>query len=421
MVSPLRRNIVALAVLQAANILLPLATFPYLLRVLRPENFGAYVFAQAMVGYLVLLTEYGFNWSSTAQVARVQHDRYAVSRIFWATQGAKALIAVVGLAILLLAAFLVPRLREMLPVLLATYPLVIGTVLFPQWLFQGLERMTFTTASVLSARLLLLPLTFFLVRSSADTWIASLINSMSMVAAGVVSMILIAKNRLIIAMLPTRADIIEVLRDGWHTFISTAAISLYTTTNSVMLGFLAGDVAVGYFGVADKVRNVAQAPLGPLANAIYPRVTALFSEDSERAFMLVRKMLYLLGSTMLLASVALWAGAESIVRIAMGPGYEPAVIVLKWMALIPLLVCVSNVLGVQVMLPLGMKKRVSEITIVSGLFNLTVLVPLASAYGARGAAMSALATEFLVTTLMALHLIRCKIPAFYTRMRRDEI
>lgn len=421
MASPLRHNIVALAILQAANMLLPLATFPYLLRVLRPGHFGAYVFAQAIVGYLVLLTEYGFNWSSTAHVARVQHDRYAVSKIFWATQGAKALIAVVCLAILLLAAFFVARLRELLPVLLATYPLVIGAVLFPQWLFQGLERMMFTTVSVLSARLLLLPLTFFLVRSSADTWIASLISSMSVVAAGIVASILIVKSRLIVPLMPSMADIIEALREGWHTFISTAAISLYTTTNSVVLGFMAGNVAVGYFGVADKIRNVAQAPLAPLANAIYPRVAALFSEDSNKAFALVRKMFYLAGSTMLLASVALWAGAELIVRIAMGPGYEPAVIVLKWMAPLPLLICLSNVFGVQLMLPLGMKKKVSEILIVSGLFNVAVLVPLVFIYGAQGAAMSALATEFMVTASMALYLIKSKVPAFQTRMHRDEI
>jgi O-antigen/teichoic acid export membrane protein len=312
----------------------------------------------------------------------------------------------------------------MLPVLLATYPLVIGTVLFPQWLFQGLERMTFIAISVLSARVFLLPLTFFLVRSPADTWVASLINSMSMVVAGVVASVLIGRNRLIIALMPSKAGVIEAIREGWHTwhtFISTAAISLYTTTNSVMLGFLAGDVALGYFGVADKVRNVAQAPLGPIANAIYPRVTALFSEDSEMAFGPVRKMLYVIGSTMLLASISLWVGADWIVRIAMGPRYEEAVPVLKCMALMPLLICLSNVFGVQVMLPLGMKKKVSEILVVSGLFNVALLAPLALAYGAQGAAISALATKFLVTTSMALYLTRCKISGFYTRLRRDEI
>ncbi|MBB5463822.1 flippase [Paraburkholderia sp. Cpub6] len=421
MANPLRQNIVALTILQAANMLLPLATVPYLLRVLRPEHFGAYIFAQAIIGYLVLLTDYGFNWSSTAHVARVQNDRYAVSKIFWATQGAKALIAVVCLAMLLLAALFVARLRELLPVLLATYPVVIGTVLFPQWLFQGLEQMTLTTVSMLSARLLLLPLTFVLVHSPADTWIASLISSMSVVAAGLVASFLIVKDRMIVAMVPGKAEILETLRDGWHTFISTAAISLYTTTNSVVLGFIAGDAAVGFFGVADKIRNLAQAPLVPVANAVYPRVTALFSEDSAKAFALVRKMFYLAGSSMLLASVALWGGAELIVRIAMGSGYEPAVIVLKWMAPMPLLIGLSGVFGVQLMLPLGMKKKVSEILIVAGLFNLAILVPLVWFYGAQGAAMSALATEFLVTASMALYLIKCKVPAFQTRVRTDEI
>jgi O-antigen/teichoic acid export membrane protein len=135
----------------------------------------------------------------------------------------------------------------------------------------------------------------------------------------------------------------------------------------------------------------------------------------------VRKMFYVAGSAMLLGSVVLWGGAELIVRIAMGHGYEPVVIVLKWMAPLPFLICLSNVLGVQLMLPLGMKKKVSEILIVSGLFNLAVLVPLVSVYGAQGAAMSALATEFLVTASMAFYLIKCKIPAFQTRMHRDEI
>ncbi|MFM0149414.1 MULTISPECIES: polysaccharide biosynthesis C-terminal domain-containing protein [unclassified Paraburkholderia] len=59
--------------------------------------------------------------------------------------------------------------------------------------------------------------------------------------------------------------------------------------------------------------------------------------------------------------------------------------------------------------------------VVSGLFNVALLVPLALAFGAQGAAISALATEFLVTTSMARYLTRCKISGFYTRLRRDEI
>lgn len=408
------RNMFALSVLQAANMALPLATLPYLFRVLGPSHFGAYVFAQAVIAYLVLLADYGFNWSATADIARVQNDHDAVTRIFWRTQAAKALVACAGLVLLVLGVLLVPKMIELRPIMFATFPFVIGTVLFPQWLFQGLERMFFITVSTLSARVLVIPLTYLLVHSPDDTWLAALINSMSTVVAGIVAHALIVRARMISLWMPSANEVMEAFREGWHVFISTAAVSLYTTTNSVLLGFLAGNVTLGYFGAADKIRNAAQALIGPLSNALYPRVNALFAEDAAKAYALVRKALYSMSAIMLAISAMLWAGAPLIVRLAMGPQYAPAVDVLRWMAFVPLLVSLNNVLGLQMMLPLGMKKKFSEILLGSGVFNVALLVPLAIRLGAQGAAMSVLATEVLVTGCMALYLIRKRVPVFLT-------
>ncbi|WP_259295074.1 flippase [Paraburkholderia sp. DHOC27] len=402
----------ALSVLQVANMVLPLATLPYLFRVLGPDHFGAYVFAQAAIAYLVLLADYGFNWSATGEIAKVQNDREAVSRIFWKTQAAKALVACVGLILLVLGVFLVPKLIELRPIMFATFPLVIGTVLFPQWLFQGLERMVFVTISTLSARLLVIPATYLLVHTTDDTWRAALIASSSTVVAGIISIVLIARTKLIARSFPSVDDVVEAFREGWHVFIATAAVSLYTTTNTVLLGFLTGNVTLGYFGAADKIRNVTQALIAPLSNALYPRVNALFAEDADRAFALVRKALCVLGAIMFVVSIVLWVGAPWIVRFGMGPGYEPVVEVLRWMAFVPWLVAMNNVLGVQMMLPLGMKKKFSEILLGSGVFNVALLIPLSLRFGAQGAAMSLLATETLVTGAMALYLIQKKVPFF---------
>ncbi|RFU46031.1 flippase [Paraburkholderia sp. DHOC27] len=406
------RNMAALSVLQVANMVLPLATLPYLFRVLGPDHFGAYVFAQAAIAYLVLLADYGFNWSATGEIAKVQNDREAVSRIFWKTQAAKALVACVGLILLVLGVFLVPKLIELRPIMFATFPLVIGTVLFPQWLFQGLERMVFVTISTLSARLLVIPATYLLVHTTDDTWRAALIASSSTVVAGIISIVLIARTKLIARSFPSVDDVVEAFREGWHVFIATAAVSLYTTTNTVLLGFLTGNVTLGYFGAADKIRNVTQALIAPLSNALYPRVNALFAEDADRAFALVRKALCVLGAIMFVVSIVLWVGAPWIVRFGMGPGYEPVVEVLRWMAFVPWLVAMNNVLGVQMMLPLGMKKKFSEILLGSGVFNVALLIPLSLRFGAQGAAMSLLATETLVTGAMALYLIQKKVPFF---------
>ncbi|MFM0414721.1 flippase [Paraburkholderia aromaticivorans] len=409
----------ALSVLQVANMVLPLATLPYLFHVLGPDHFGAYVFAQAMVTYLVLLADYGFNWSATGEIARVQKDRNAVSRIFWKTQVAKTLVACVGLALLVLGVLLVPKVNELRGIMFATFPLVIGTVLFPQWLFQGLERMSFVTVSTLSARLLVIPATYLLVHSPEDTWRAALIASMSTVVAGLISLALIARMRLISFWLPGVSDVIGAFRDGWHVFMATAAISLYTTTNSVLLGFLAGNVTLGYFGAADKIRNVAQSLIAPLSNTLYPRVNALFAEDIAKAYALVRKALYAMSIIMFAVSVMLWVLAPWIVRIGMGPQYAPVVDVLRWMAFVPWMVALNNVLGLQMMLPLGMKKKFSEILLGSGVFNVALLVPLSIRYGAQGAAASILATEALVTGCMALYLVQKKVPIFLARASTD--
>jgi O-antigen/teichoic acid export membrane protein len=344
----------------------------------------------------------------------VQNDHDAVTRIFWRTQAAKALVACAGLVLLVLGVLLVPKMIELRPIMFATFPFVIGTVLFPQWLFQGLERMFFITVSTLSARVLVIPLTYLLVHSPDDTWLAALINSMSTVVAGIVAHALIVRARMISLWMPSANEVMEAFREGWHVFISTAAVSLYTTTNSVLLGFLAGNVTLGYFGAADKIRNAAQALIGPLSNALYPRVNALFAEDAAKAYALVRKALYSMSAIMLAISAMLWAGAPLIVRLAMGPQYAPAVDVLRWMAFVPLLVSLNNVLGLQMMLPLGMKKKFSEILLGSGVFNVALLVPLAIRLGAQGAAMSVLATEVLVTGCMALYLIRKRVPVFLT-------
>lgn len=411
-------NFFSLSILQVANIVLPLATVPYLLRVLGPGQFGAITFCQAIVTYLVLLAEYGFNYSATAQVARLQSDRRGISEVFWATQAAKALMGCGGLIVLLLAVALVPRLSELRVILFATYPMVLGAILFPQWLFQGLERMILITFCVLGARAIVIPLTFLLVRSHDDAWIAALLNSTSLALAGVFAILLIARHGLVGRITLSRASVVNAFREGWHAFLSTAAVSLYTTSNSVILGILAGNAAVGYFAAADKIRIAAQSVIGPLSDAVYPRINALFAEDGHRAYSLIRKLLCLQACAMLLLSIVLFFGAGPIVRLVMGHDFEKSVDVLRCMALIPFLVALSNVMGVQTMLPLGMKEKFSQILLCSGAFNIVILVPLVLLYSEKGAALSVLATESLVTISMARYLRKKEIPVFQLKTQQ---
>lgn len=402
-------NTAALAGVQVANVILPLVTLPYLLRVLGPEQFGVFGFCQAVLVYAVVLTEYGFNLSATQRMACAQGNQPEINRIFWSVQAAKVLLALGALSLLTLTVCIVPQLWTVWPVMLASSPVVLGAVLFPQWLFQGLERMGYVSLCTIAARALSIPLIFWWVKTDQDTWLVALIQSSGTVVAGMLAWTLIWHGKLVAWHRPRFADIRLTLKDGWHIFISTAAISLYTTTNTVVLGFLTSHTAVGFFTAADKIRQASQNLFTPFSNAVYPRVSALMAQDTRSGLALIRKVLLIQGGLTLSISFGLWLLAPFAVHLVMGQQYEGAVSVLRVLAAVPFLIGLSNVFGIQTMLPLGLKRPFSRIVLVSGLINVVLLFLLVPLLQAEGAAAAVLLTEGFVTLAMALVLRKAGI------------
>lgn len=105
-------------------------------------------------------------------------------------------------------------------------------------------------------------------------------------------------------------------------FISTSAISLYTTSTTVILGFVAGPLAVGYFNVANTIRNAAQGLLTPFTQSIYPRINAVFDSDYLQAIKIIKKSLRYVGGLAFLGSVFLYLLAPFIIKIGVGGGMK---------------------------------------------------------------------------------------------------
>ena len=57
-------NFSSLTLFQLINLSIPLITYAYLIRVLGIEKYGLVVFAQAVVGYLLIFVQFGFNISA---------------------------------------------------------------------------------------------------------------------------------------------------------------------------------------------------------------------------------------------------------------------------------------------------------------------------------------------------------------------
>lgn len=133
-------NIISLGFLQVAGYIFPLFTMPYLARVLGVACIGKIAFATAIITYLQTLVDFGFNFTATRDVAKKRDDKDEVSRIYSSVLYCKILLLFVSLSILIVLCVIVPKIREEWVLFFMTFMLLPGYIIFPEWLFQGLEK-----------------------------------------------------------------------------------------------------------------------------------------------------------------------------------------------------------------------------------------------------------------------------------------
>lgn len=394
--SSVAKNAASLYVIQFANYMLPLVTVPYLVRVLGPASYGTVAFGQSFIAYFALLVDYGFNLSATRRISVSRTDLAAVSRIACSVWSAKALLGLAGLGLLLTLTSLVPRLREAGLLLLILYGGVIGNVLFPTWLFQGMERMVFISIANLLARCLVVVGVFALIRTPQDYLLYAALTSFGSVAAGLIGAGLGLRMLEFKAAFPSWQGVREALAEGWAIFLSQASISLYTSGNAFILGLLTTPVVVGYYSAAEKIVKAVLGLLGPISQTAYPMFSRLASRSRDEALLWGKRMLYAMSAGGFVLSLLLFAGAPWVVRIVLGSSYGPSVGVMRVLAFLCFAIATNNVLGIQLMLGLGHDRAFMLTVFSAGMVNVLMALTLVPIWDAIGMAVGVLLTELFI-------------------------
>lgn len=404
------KNITSLFSIRIAGYVIPLVTLPYLVKVLEPVGYGLLSFGIAILQYYILIVSYGFDLSATRKIAQNKLDKIYISTIFWNVMALRVLISIIGLIVLLITINIIDELKVISEILLAGYLSVLGVALFPMWLFQGKEQLGKISTARIILQIICIPLFFIFVTKSSDTWLASFIYALPQFFIAIISSFIIYKRKWICFTKITFLGMRKELADGWHLFISTAAISLYTTTVTVVLGFVSGPYSVAIYTSANKLLQAAQGLYQPISSAFYPRISGLMKENPTIGFKTIRKLfifqMYITG----FISVCLFVFSDFAVTLLFGEKYIEAAFILKVLSSIPVIVGCSNILGIQTLLTCGYKKEFSKVLMLSGLLNMLMIYPACIMFNGVGAALAVLLTELFVTTLMFYFVIKLKIP-----------
>jgi PST family polysaccharide transporter len=403
------RNFTSLSLLQLANYIFPIITLPYLVRVLGPEKYGLINFATAFTAYFNIITDYGFNLSATQEVSVNRNNKEKVSEIFSSVLIIKILLFLLSTVILFLVVIIFPLFRSDYDLYAITFIGVLGTVLFPLWFYQGIEQMKYILIINVVVRAISIVIIFLIVKVENDYLLLAIIYTVTQLLIGIIGLIFAIRKYELKYLLSSKNQLIDQLKKGWDLFLSSIWINLYTTSNVFILGLFAPNNVVGYFAAANKIRIAFQGILSSMSQSVFPYVNKLLSESYQKFISFNKKLLKISVTVGVIISVFLFLFAEPIVNIVLGSEYSASIIVLRIIAWLPLIIFLSNVFGIQTMLPLNYHKNFAKILFFAAVINLIISFLIVPMFLAIGTSISVLITEIFVTVSFFIFIKRKNI------------
>ena len=402
-------NFMSLSVLQGANYVLPLITLPYLVRVLGPEKYGLIAFAQAFIQYFNILTDYGFNLSATREISIHRDNAQKVSEIFSSVMIIKFCLLVLSFVIMSILVFSFWKFRQDWLIYYLTFGMVVGQVLFPVWFFQGMERMKYITFLNITAKLIFTFAIFVFIRQTSDYIYVPLLNLFGYLVAGALALRIVFRGFKVGFKVPSYASLIHQLKEGSIMFVSTVAISLYTTSNVFLLGLFTNNVIVGFYSAAEKIVKALQGLWTPFSQAIYPIFSKLYYENRTKAQYILKEILLYAGLITLAISLTGCIFAPFIIKVFFGETFTPSVSIMQILVYIVFLIGINNVLGIQGLVAFGFAKEFTLTVIIASIIHLMLLIIFIPAFKGIGVAIATITTETIIIFIELIFLKRRRI------------
>lgn len=379
---------------QILNLLIPLITVPYISRVLGAHDVGINEYTNSWVTFFYLMGQMGITLYGNREVAYHRDDLYERSRTFWGVEALQMLTVSASLIAYLAAVFLFSTTFKQYFLLQGIW--IVATGLDVSWYFMGLENFKVTVVRNTFVRLISIVLIFTIIKDTNDLgkYIAILGGTQLM---GNLTLWPYLKD-----------NVVWVKVSKWHPFqhfypalllfIPTITTQVYLVLNRLMLGRMSTQVALGNFGQADKIVKFVLAIVTATGTVMLPHVANKFAKGDVKG---VRNSLYSSFNFVSAISVPMMFGLMAIsARFApwfLGSDFELAGRIMFLESPIIVLIAWSNVTGTQYLMPVNRVKEYTTSVTIGAVSNVIFNLFLIEGWGANGAAVATVCSEFLVT------------------------
>jgi polysaccharide transporter, PST family len=394
--SRLIENITSLFALQGLTYFFPLVTYPYLIRVLGAERFGLLAFAQALIQYFVIFTDYGFNMSAPREIAIHRENKDRLSSIFSETMLVKFGLLVVSAIVYVGMISSIPYFRKEWLVYLIYFLTVMGNVVTPIWFFQGIEQMKYITLINFIARGSVTGCIFIFVQSSNDYLLAAGLQSGAYLFSGILSIGVLWQRGLVRPSWPENWDGVKsAAKESNQVFLSQLSMSIYSYGSVVIVGLVSGQALAGYYSIVQKFSAGVIGLVQPISQGLYPYLSRQFKDDRSRYQNSQRILLISAFFVSIVFGLVTFMFAEPIIKVLAGENSPDLSVLLRIFSVTTSLV-ILNVFLLSSILVMKLYGEMQSIFIKVAILFMIFSFPITYQFGSAGMASLIVVVESIV-------------------------
>ncbi|WP_281830055.1 MULTISPECIES: oligosaccharide flippase family protein [Lactobacillus] len=393
-------NIVYNAVYQIFLVLIPLITVPYLSRVLGPKTYGIYSSVNNTMQFLMVFCTLSVSYIGMRTISRtrVYGTPQDLTDAFWGLwyfQGIAGLVTI----IIVLAITNLSHIQYWNYIILMT-PYLISAQVDISWFFQGLAdfgRVVFKNTAV---KLVSVVLILLWVKSPGDLWKYLLIMSVSTMLGSFVFWFDI--HRYVGKPVAHFYKYQTTIRSIITLLIPQIATQIYTSLDKPILGIFQNSTQVAYYDNSQRISNMILGVITSISLVIMPKMA---SEGKKTQQVVLKKSLEATAMLGTLFSVIIMANTKQFVPFFFGQKYTPMTPLMFFFTLTIIMIPTGGVFANQFALANRRDKDYALPVIIGAILEVVLSFLLDRPYGAAGAMVAILITEFIVL-LLRLWIVR---------------
>ena len=418
-IKSIKFNFIMNFILTVSNFLFPLITFPYVSRALLPEGTGKVAFALSIVSYFTLFASFGVATYGIRAIAQVRDDKERLSKTMHELLFINIISMIIVYIALAIAILVVPKFAIEKELFWVTSLFILFTIIGIEWLYKGLEKYQYITIRTIVFKIASLFLVFLFVKEKSDYILFAFISIFAIVGSGVLN--LINSRKLINYTLYSEYEFKKHLKPMFVLFLTSMAIAIYTSLDEGLLGLLSSPEQVGYYNAAVRVKGILFTLITSLGVVLLPRLSYYVENHMETEFheALAKSTNFII---VIAASVVIFFTlfAKETILILAGENYVASIIPLQIVVWALILSAITNILGIQILLPLKKDKQLLFSVLCAATVDVIANFLLVPKLAAVGTALSVIAAELSVLIVQII-ILRQYIKILFSGLQLHKI